>query len=160
MTTMLSDQLKVFSFRIIPVAAYGCKNPFRPSQRQAGYFKIGTILKKNDSQAPLRHTKLLATVASSRTWRGSRGSVAQDPAIKLKTFLAERVGFEPTVRLRTHAFQACTFNRSVTSPHYLVLILVHPVARTMYNQKQVFKRAKKGFPSSQGFLACAISLLI
>ena len=37
---------------------------------------------KNDSQAPLRHTKGLATVASSRTWRGLRAFVAQDPAIK------------------------------------------------------------------------------
>src|SRR5215510_14456634 len=31
--------------------------------------------------------------------------------------MAERAGFEPAVRFwRTHAFQACTFDRSVTSP--------------------------------------------
>ena len=35
----------------------------------------------NDSQAPLRHRKLAGTVASFRTWRGSRRSLAQDPAI-------------------------------------------------------------------------------
>ncbi len=31
--------------------------------------------------------------------------------------MAEREGFEPSVRVnRTHDFQSCTFNRSVTSP--------------------------------------------
>jgi hypothetical protein len=31
--------------------------------------------------------------------------------------LAEKVGFEPTVRFRrTHDFQSCTFDHSVTSP--------------------------------------------
>lgn len=52
---------------------------------------------KKDSQAPLRHTKLLTTVASSRTWRSSRVFVAQDLAITLHQFLAERVRFELTV---------------------------------------------------------------
>src|SRR5438105_608085 len=32
------------------------------------------------------------------------------------TTLAERVGFEPTIRFRIHAFQACAFGRSATSP--------------------------------------------
>jgi len=40
-------------------------------------------MEKNDSQAPLRHTKGPTAVASFRTWRGSQGFVAQDPAIKL-----------------------------------------------------------------------------
>lgn len=31
--------------------------------------------------------------------------------------VAERLGFEPRVHCCTHAFQACTFGRSVTSPH-------------------------------------------
>ena len=35
----------------------------------------------NDSQAPLRHRVSAGTVASFRTWRGSRPSLAQDPAI-------------------------------------------------------------------------------
>ena len=35
----------------------------------------------NDSQAPLRHRVTAGTVASFRTWRGSRPSLAQDPAI-------------------------------------------------------------------------------
>ncbi len=30
--------------------------------------------------------------------------------------LAEREGFEPSIRCRIHAFQACSFNRSDTSP--------------------------------------------
>ena len=31
--------------------------------------------------------------------------------------MAERVGFEPTIRgYRIHAFQACAFSRSATSP--------------------------------------------
>ena len=34
--------------------------------------------------------------------------------------LAEKAGFEPAVRYyRTHAFQACTFSHSVTSPFYV-----------------------------------------
>src|SRR2546421_7591454 len=32
--------------------------------------------------------------------------------------LAERVGFEPTIRCRIHAFQACAFGRSATSPNH------------------------------------------
>src|SRR5579864_5382945 len=35
----------------------------------------------DDSQAPLRHRVAAGTVASFRTWRGSRPSLAQDPAI-------------------------------------------------------------------------------
>ena len=31
-------------------------------------------------------------------------------------FLAERVGFEPTLRFRKHTFQACAFGHSATSP--------------------------------------------
>lgn len=31
-------------------------------------------------------------------------------------FITERQGFEPWVRCRTHAFQACPLNRSGTSP--------------------------------------------
>ncbi len=34
-------------------------------------------------------------------------------------FAAERAGFEPAVAFTTHAFQACTFNHSVTSPIHL-----------------------------------------
>ena len=33
-----------------------------------------------------------------------------------EAWLAERVGFEPTVRFRTHDFQSCTFGLSVISP--------------------------------------------
>jgi hypothetical protein len=38
------------------------------------------------------------------------------PAYPRVAFLAERVGFEPTVPLGTHDFQSCTFGHSVTSP--------------------------------------------
>ena len=34
-----------------------------------------------------------------------------------KNELAEKEGFEPSVRFRTHDFQSCTFGLSVTSPH-------------------------------------------
>ena len=33
-------------------------------------------------------------------------------------FIAERGGFEPPLRYRKHAFQACAFNRSATSPNF------------------------------------------
>jgi AmmeMemoRadiSam system protein B len=36
--------------------------------------------------------------------------------INIKRFMAEREGFEPSVRCRTHAFQACSFGLSDTSP--------------------------------------------
>ena len=32
--------------------------------------------------------------------------------------MAEREGFEPSMRFRIHAFQACAFNRSATSPKF------------------------------------------
>src|SRR6185369_10174313 len=45
---------------------------------------------------------------------------AARPALRIgrgsNTTLAERVGFEPTIRCRIHAFQACAFCRSATSP--------------------------------------------
>ncbi len=38
----------------------------------------------------------------------------------LTCFYAERGGFEPPIRgYRIHAFQACAFDRSATSPCYL-----------------------------------------
>ncbi len=55
-----------------------------------------SIGQKNDSQAPLRHTKVLTTVASFRTWRGSRAFVAQDPAIKTQDLYGGEGG------IRTH----------------------------------------------------------
>src|SRR5207302_4682230 len=46
---------------------------------------------------------------------------AARPALRIfarrsSTALAERVGFEPTIRCRIHAFQACAFGLSATSP--------------------------------------------
>src|SRR5260370_31216552 len=40
----------------------------------------------------------------------------QNSLARSSTALAERVGFEPTIRFRIHAFQACAFGRSATSP--------------------------------------------
>ena len=37
-------------------------------------------------------------------------------------YLAEREGFEPSIRCRIHTFQACSFNHSDTSPVLLILI--------------------------------------
>ena len=36
--------------------------------------------------------------------------------------LAEREGFEPSIRYRIHTFQACSFSRSDTSPLTLSLL--------------------------------------
>ena len=55
------------------------------------------------------------TVAPFRAWRSSRDRSAQGLGPHNPN-LAERVGFEPTVRCRTHAFQACTLSHSVISP--------------------------------------------
>ena len=69
------------------------------------------------------------TVASFRTWRGSQPIVAKEPILATITLafssgkyskLAEREGFEPSIRYeRIHAFQACSFDRSDTSPIHL-----------------------------------------
>jgi hypothetical protein len=79
----------------------------------------------SDTPAPESTT----TVAPFRAWRGLRYIVAGAPtwatiawfwldhgSVRLKK-LAEREGFEPSVRsYRTHAFQACSFDRSDISP--------------------------------------------
>ena len=43
-------------------------------------------------------------------------SLESSQGAQLSDIIAERVGFEPTVRFRTHDFQSCTFDHSVTSP--------------------------------------------
>ncbi len=45
------------------------------------FHSLASQLPPSDSQALLRHRELAGTVASFRTWRGSRRSLAQDPAI-------------------------------------------------------------------------------
>src|SRR5690606_26269482 len=53
---------------------------------------------------------------------GARGR--EGPCAASSFFMAEREGFEPSVRLcRTHTFQACSFDRSDTSPVSLELYL-------------------------------------
>ena len=42
---------------------------------------------------------------------------------KSNKIVAERVGFEPTVVLPTHAFQACALNHSAISPYHLFTTL-------------------------------------
>ena len=37
-------------------------------------------------------------------------------SIKSDSYLAVREGFEPSIRYRIHAFQACAFDHSATSP--------------------------------------------
>ena len=53
--------------------------------------------------------------------RKARPNRPNKPLEKQIVIVAERVGFEPTVRYsRTHTFQACSLNRSDTSPKRLV----------------------------------------
>jgi hypothetical protein len=40
--------------------------------------------------------------------------------------MAEREGFEPSIRCRIHTFQACSFNRSDTSPVLLLIAATLP----------------------------------
>ena len=44
--------------------------------------------------------------------KGSQGEKTLNPLI----LLAERGGFEPPLRFRKHAFQACAISHSATSP--------------------------------------------
>ena len=53
-------------------------------------------------------------IAEAGTEAGRRA--APDPDSCDSICLAERVGFEPTVPCDTHAFQACSFGHSDTSP--------------------------------------------
>src|SRR2546430_6393037 len=50
--------------------------------------------------------------------------------------LAERVGFEPTIRCRIHAFQACAFGRSATSP----VVLLPPLAEELPQHRAALLR--------------------
>lgn len=81
--------------------------------------KRGAELLGIDGRAT-QHPAGIATVAAFRPWRSSQTRSHQDPTIIISCSapmeLAERVGFEPTVSCPTHAFQACTFVHSVTSP--------------------------------------------
>ena len=43
--------------------------------------------------------------------------------------LAEKAGFEPAVRCRTHAFQACALNHSAISPLKIKLITCDKAAQ-------------------------------
>src|SRR6266571_5674150 len=65
------------------------------------------------SQSALRTAALIGiTLSGPEKYSGS-----ECPCRAEIESLAERAGFEPAVRFwRTHAFQACTFDRSVTSP--------------------------------------------
>ena len=45
--------------------------------------------------------------------------------------MAERVGFEPTVRCRTTVFKTVTFNRSDTSPLKIILSDIHDFVKPL-----------------------------
>src|SRR3989454_1870868 len=58
--------------------------------------------------------------------------------------LAERVGFEPTIRFRIHAFQACAFGRSATSPTFFA------GGRTRSGALRILPRAPRSQPRPGG----------
>src|SRR2546428_8005815 len=60
------------------------------------------------------------------------------------TTLAERVGFEPTIRFRIHAFQACAFGRSATSPTFFA------GGRTRSGALRILPRAPRSQPRPGG----------
>src|SRR5437868_12453975 len=72
--------------------------------------------------------------------------------------MAERVGFEPTIGCPIHAFQACAFGRSATSPidHFLrarknsVNSAPHSAARTpVVTSTRWFKRPSRTMSNSR-----------
>ena len=78
--------------------------------------------------APLQRTESPATVAPFRAWRGSPGSVAQDPAAIVWLILTDITDLQRedgggggirthgALVKRTHDFQSCPFGRSGTPP--------------------------------------------
>ena len=40
------------------------------------------------------------------------------------SYMAEREGFEPSIRCRIHTFQACAFDRSAISPNFEPISMV------------------------------------
>ena len=100
--------------------AGGARDPARPLSRAKrteadapGGIGFGTHSRRERPG----HTRRCATVASFRTWRGSRPHVVPTTKLLCCGAATERVGFEPTIPFQsTHAFQACAFNRSATSP--------------------------------------------
>ncbi len=70
-----------------------------------------------------RRAPSLSSLPSEVSWRygcaveKNRDKVTRDLDPLEGAELAEREGFEPTVVLPTHAFQACALNHSAISPH-------------------------------------------
>src|SRR6185503_15006672 len=63
------------------------------------------------------HTRRCATVASFRTWRGSRPRVVPTTSCCSELLCSGEGGIRTHDTLSDmHAFQACAFNRSATSP--------------------------------------------
>ena len=82
-------------------------------------YPVTENLTPGDGRAP-PHLGGTDTVATFRSWRGSRTPDHEDPTTTKGRAhwrtMAERVGFEPTVGCPTLAFQASTFVHSVISP--------------------------------------------
>ena len=51
--------------------------------------------------------------------------------------MAEREGFEPSIRCRIHTFQACAFDHSATSPWARSLAQPYPLDEQVASQKEV-----------------------
>jgi hypothetical protein len=62
----------------------------------------------------------------------------------MKKMLAEKEGFEPSVRCRTHDFQSCTFGLSVTSP-----LGANLQRRELYKQSAHFESGKFNEPAKK-----------
>ena len=79
---------------------------------------------------------------------------AGEPVLLILLKMAERVGFEPTLGFPKHAFQACAFGRSATSPVqplniHRTLFKNHPPSR---RQDRMFRRANITFLFPWNFL--------
>ena len=58
-------------------------------------------------------------------------------AVKTGWYMAEREGFEPSIRCRIHTFQACAFDHSATSPWARSLAQPYPLDEQATRQKEV-----------------------
>ena len=78
--------------------------------------------------------------------------------------LAEREGFEPSIRgYRIHAFQACAFNHSATSPIFRYLMTLKQYRVTLTDEgvkRREFKVKAEESPMTTSGSSCSISPLM
>ena len=125
-----------------------------PSRRRARLAESGQRARSARPPALARPARLERAASRSATWRSIQLSYGRSKAgghgsATARENMAERVGFEPTVPLGTHAFQACALSRSAISPFLSVAERFGPATRLRRVAETMAER--EGFEPSTGY---------